>query len=119
MTPEEIDALTVGELRAIASRASETLEAFRRVQSLLGGSASAPGGGESTIPPATSEAEPPPEDAAAAHRRRQFQSVDAPSPNGIRFSASEIAERNRLMGRMRGPVDPDLPEEIAKMERGE
>ena len=37
MTPEDIDKLTLGEVRAIAEQASKALEAMRAVQSLMGG----------------------------------------------------------------------------------
>lgn len=39
MTPDEIDRLTIAEVRAIAERAHEALSRLREVQSLLGGAA--------------------------------------------------------------------------------
>jgi hypothetical protein len=129
VTDEQIGALTLGELERIAERFGRAVGDIRAAQSLLGrgsGGITASQAAASGSPPLldASDATPSePEDPAAAHRRRQFQPVEAQQPSSLRVkdplrrgpTATDIAERNRIMGR--GKVDPNLPEEIQAMER--
>lgn len=55
MSPEDIDKLSIAEVRAIAERASEALSKLQAVQALLGGAA-----GVATATPSPSHAAAPP-----------------------------------------------------------
>lgn len=120
MTDEEIDALSIGEVRAIAERAGAALEQLRAVQGLMG----APVGTIYNVPhdahidhSGDVRAQLEALDPAAAHRRRQFQPVDQGQPRALRLSTSEQAERERLLAKMR--PDPNLPEDMQRAESGE
>lgn len=52
MSPEDIDKLTIGEVRAIATQAGEALEKFRAVQMALGVPVAPPATAPSAVPPA-------------------------------------------------------------------
>ena len=116
MTDEEIDRLTIGEVRAIAERAGAALEQLRAVQGLMGGGL-VPRAEIHAAEPSWGHEPPADEDPAAAHRRRQFQPVDQGQPRALRLSPSETAERERLLAKMR--PDPNLPEDMQRAESGE
>lgn len=128
MSDDEIDALTIGEVRAIAERAGAALEQLRAVQGLMG--SPTPLAATRRVAAAEVDADPfvaVDEDPGAAHRRRQFQPVEASQPRVLRvgqtdprayLDPADQAAKAALIAR-RPPVDPDLPPEIAAMERGE
>jgi len=114
MTPEEIDKLTIAEVRAICERAAAAMSELQRL-GLMPTRVVRP-----EVDLSGAELAPVDEDPAAAHRRRQFQPVDdggtprrAPSHThpGGGLSAAERAEKARIMGRS-APIDPNLPEDI-------
>ena len=98
MTPDDIDKLTIAEVRAIAERAHDALTKFREVQSLMGGAATA----------STSKTSPSAADVAS------------PAPNGhptrVRtpLSDAEVAE---LAARRDALLIQNLPEELQRAER--
>jgi len=61
MTPEEIDKLTIAEVRAIAERAHVALKQLRDVQSLLGGAAASQSATASQSPSAAAPPSMPPD----------------------------------------------------------
>lgn len=91
MTPEDIGRMTISELEEAASRVAAALAVLREVGALkLSGPAA---------PEPTHEAAGP-------------QRPPTPGPT-VRFSPSELAERERLLRANR----PELPEDIAALER--
>lgn len=99
MTDEDIDKLSIGEVRAIASRAADALAKFAEARALLGGSPAA------TVVRVDDFGHP-------VNRR-------PPSTKGAELTPDELAQREVLMAARRAPVDPeDFPPEIAKMMRG-
>ena len=85
MTSDELDRLTIADLRAAADRVASALAVLREAGAWTGAAA---------LKPAPSPMPPPP----------------APA---ISFTPSELAERKRLLSRMR----PELPPDIAAAEQ--
>jgi hypothetical protein len=134
MKPDDIDKLTLGELRQIADRALDALQRFKSVSVVMNADELAPEDDEPAVtPPERGRKSKRPvidEDAAAAHRRRQFQPVEGDEPRALKgkkpprtnhpggdLTAAERAQRNRLIGST--AVDPNLPEDMQRMEAGE
>lgn len=92
MTPEQIDKLTLGEVRAIVERATDTLSKLREVQSLLAGSA--------------------PVDAV----RPGAQSVARPAASRPVFDAEHEARKAALLAQNMVNVE-ELPEDLQAVER--
>lgn len=118
MSPDEISALSLGEIEAIAQRLDAAAKVFRDARSLLGGHGVSvhSAGQPATAPAAERSSEPQSptpetEDAAAAHRRRQFQPPENPNGKHPHLNAAEVQQRNALLGRAR---DPGMDEDIAR-----
>jgi hypothetical protein len=88
MTSDELDRLTIGELRAAADRVAAALAVLREAGAWTGVV------GERPLPPM-----PP-------------TAPIQPQPPLVAFSPAELAERKRLLSKMR----PELPPEIAAIE---
>ena len=134
MTDEEISRLTIGDLERIAERFGKAVADIRAAQALLGAPAhmrAAEVGRSLPVPMVIADEQAPhaDEDPTAAHRRRQFQPVEQDQPRALAYqpdaraklTAAERAERERMMRQRMAsaPVDPNLPDDIAAMERGE
>ena len=94
MTPEQMSAITLGELEALADRAAKALSVLREAQALMGGVAVAQ-----------------PSAAPINARPPTLGVISAPPPQ---WTPSELAERERLR---RLATGPELPEEIERLER--
>lgn len=92
MTDDEIDALTIADVKRITARATEAVEKFAEARALLG----------IQFGPAREVAMPP-----AANRR-------PPTTKAIELTAEEVAQREMLMLANRGLT----PEEEAKLVNG-
>lgn len=120
MTADELGAMTLVEIEALAARLSAAAAAMREMRSLMGAQAApspliGPNGRwpPDDIGPPGALAAMTDEQAVAAHRLRQFQPVESVA-KGSKLTAAEQAEKARLLGRR--IVDPNLPPEIAEME---
>jgi hypothetical protein len=137
MKDADIDKLTIAEVRAIAKRAGEALRDFHAVEGLLGrgrstvvaeddiGSDEAPGTGDDAppVPKRRGKKGSASAEEVAAHRARQFQPVEVSNPfgnsrGGSKLTPGERSEKERLL-RAKPPVDPNLPEDMQRMEAAE
>ncbi len=127
LNAEDISKLTLADLERIADRFGNAVAQIREAQAALSTLGTGP---QRLVLPddgflvSSSEEVTPVDSPAAAHRKRQFQAVEQGQPRSLRVNdplrtgptAAEMAERDRLMGRGRA-VDPNLPDDIAAMER--
>jgi hypothetical protein len=109
MSPDEIDKLTLGELRAIAERAHETLSLLAKVQGLLNGAAQ-PGvavnnGGQAYSPAQTPASTKPPNQLSQEQQKEMEAWKNSPA-------------RLKLLEQMK-PTPNDLPPEMSAAERKE
>ena len=113
MTADEIDRLTIAEVRAIADRAHEALARLREVQSLLGGAAANQPTTEApsvaVVPPARRR----PELTPAEQAQRDALLAQNRADGRPALTAHEIAQREALLAQNRNDA---LPPEIKAME---
>ncbi len=99
MSPEDIDKLTIGEVRAIATQAGEALEKFRAVQMALG------------VPVAAVAPVAPPTPAPADENAHL-----SPAQRAFLNDPARLAERQQLLDQNRNNPD-NFPEDIAQAMR--
>lgn len=112
---QTINDMTLSQIEAMADRLGAAARTIRDAQALL-----KPSPGAVAIPPSADGTPLPsaagPLDAAAAHRLRQLQPPEQSSKSQL--TAAEQAEKRRHMAQFTPGTDPDLPDDIAAMERG-
>lgn len=119
MTSDELGNMTVAEVEHLARRLSKAARTIRGAQELLGG------GPKRREPDAEEEPAQPrpvaPPDAIAAHRLRQLQPPEVAPGAKSQLNPAEQAAKRGLMNQFQAVAvdDPNLPEEIRAMERGE
>ena len=116
--------MTLAQIEAMADRLGAAAKPIRAAQALLGGSPSGSGrvggGAQHANTSQDPVADPPALDAAQAHRLRQLQPPEMPpSSSRIRLSPAEASARANLLNQFKPSDDPNLPDEIREMERGD
>lgn len=116
--PAGLDGMTLAQLEAMAERLGAAARTIRDAQALLGGplrvqNATVPENLDGSVGQIVHAPDP-----ISLHRMRQFQAPEMPSGSKLKLSPAEQADRARALGQFANRVvDPDLPDDIAALER--